>query len=131
MLVHYTTGLFAFFFLGLFIKFWVTIRLFWVVTYKNSKLFLNRMVIENISDPAVIVNAIQPLLGKLSIIVGGIFGLYIILIFIRIYYERKKVRILKDIVYDLDQLNIHFKVNHSKHRLGFFRKIISWWRKPQ
>ena len=53
-----------------------------------------------------IVDLVQPALLKLSVLVGGIFGLYLLLLFFRVHYERKKVRILQDIRYDLDKLNI-------------------------
>ncbi len=85
------------------------------------------MVIENISDfaPQVFVDAFQPLLLKLSVIVGGIFGLYVILLIVRIYYERKSYKILRDIRYDLDQLNTHYNLPNSTHRKSFIRRLAS------
>lgn len=77
-----------------------------------------------------IVNTIQPLLKRVSVLVGGIFGLYMILILARIHYERKKVKLLKDIRYDLDHLNMHYKVPHSRERNGFFKKLwCKAWKK--
>lgn len=71
-----------------------------------------------------LVNIIQPLLAKVNLLVGGIFGLYFFLILIRIYYERKKVHILKDIRYDLDYLNEHYKLPHSRNRQGPWGKTF-------
>ncbi|PIN76734.1 hypothetical protein COV17_01360 [Candidatus Woesearchaeota archaeon CG10_big_fil_rev_8_21_14_0_10_36_11] len=73
-------------------------------------------------------DTIQPFFGKLSVIVGGLFGLYIILIFVRIYYERKKVKLLRDIRYDLDHLNKYHSITHSRHRIGIVRKIFRLFR---
>ncbi len=66
---------------------------------------------------------IQPFVTWLKYLVGGLFGLYILLVLIRIRYERKKVNLLKDIKYDLDHLNKHFGVPHSAHRKGFFGRL--------
>lgn len=66
---------------------------------------------------------IQPLINIAKYILGGIFGLYLLLVLVRIYYERKKVKLLKDIRFDLDHLNQHFGVSHSAHRKGFFGRI--------
>ncbi len=67
--------------------------------------------------------AIQPLINIAKYILGGIFGLYFLLIIIRIYYERKKVNLLKDLRFDLDHLNKHFNVPHSAHRKGSFGRL--------
>lgn len=85
------------------------------------------MVIENISDfaPQALVDAFQPFLLKLSVIVGGIFGLYVILLIVRIYYERRNYKILKDIRYDLDQLNLHYNLPNSSQRKGILRRFTS------
>ena len=85
------------------------------------------MVIENISDfaPQALVDAFQPFLLKLSVIVGGIFGLYVILLIVRIYYERRNYNILKDIRYDLDQLNLHYNLPNSSQRKGILHRFAS------
>lgn len=72
-----------------------------------------------------VANTILPMLTKLSVVVGGIFGLYVILIIIRIYYERKNMKILQDIRYDLDQLNKHYHIGYSETKKGFFRWATS------
>ncbi|MBI4151423.1 hypothetical protein HY496_00505 [Candidatus Woesearchaeota archaeon] len=66
---------------------------------------------------------IQPLIDLAKYIIGGFFGLYLLLVILRVYYERKKVNLLKDIRYDLDHLNKHFGVSHSVHRKGFFARL--------
>ncbi|MBI4152547.1 hypothetical protein HY495_02445 [Candidatus Woesearchaeota archaeon] len=80
-------------------------------------------VIEEFTQP--LQNVIQPLVNAAKYILGGIFGLYVFLVLIRIYYERKKVKLLKDIRFDLDHLNKHFDVSHSAHRKGFFGHLWS------
>ncbi|MBT4651403.1 hypothetical protein HOC13_02665 [Candidatus Woesearchaeota archaeon] len=65
-----------------------------------------------------LVDALNPFLGAISWLVGGIFGLYLIMVIARIYYERKMVKILRDIRYDLDQLNFHNGLKTSKQRKG-------------
>ena len=66
-----------------------------------------------------------PLLEPLKFLVGGIFGLYVILVVVRVYYERKKVKILKDIRFDLDQLNNHFGAKNSTSRKNILHRIWS------
>ena len=70
-----------------------------------------------------IVDLLQPYLVKLSYLAGLIVVLYIVLIVYRIYAEHKKVKLLEAIRYDLDHLNAHFGVTHSRERKGFFGKI--------
>lgn len=72
-----------------------------------------------------LMDVIVPVIGIASAIVGGIFGLYLIMLIIRAYYERKRYLVLKDIRYDLDYLNQHFGLPYSQkkpHHL--YRKII-------
>ena len=78
-------------------------------------------VIEGIQP---LVDLVQPVFLKASILVGGIFGLYIILILVRIHYERKKVKILQDIRYDLDKLNMSRGVKSSRQRKGPIGRLI-------
>ncbi len=67
---------------------------------------------------------IKPLLKSLSVVVGGIFGLYLIIILARIHYERKKVKLLQNILYDLDRLNEYYKIPNSKMRKGPLQKLV-------
>jgi hypothetical protein len=71
-----------------------------------------------------IIDLVQPVFLKVSFLVGGIFGLYIILILVRIHYERKKVKILQDIRYDLDKLNMNSGVKSSRQRKGLIGRLI-------
>ncbi len=71
-------------------------------------------------------NSISPILGKLSVLIGGIFGLYVLLFLSRIYFERRRLKVLQDIRYNLEQLNGHFGVASSQHRLGPIRR--AWQR---
>ncbi len=81
-------------------------------------------IVDVASGLPALLSTFQPFLMKLSWILGGAVGIYLILLTIRVYNERVKVRILKDIRYDLDQLNIHFGVRHSVHRPSFFKKLV-------
>lgn len=74
-----------------------------------------------------LIDAIQPLITKISVLVGGLFGLYLILSLIRVYYEAKKVKLLQAIRYDLDQLNAHYSLPYSKTRPGLFKKTINFF----
>ena len=69
---------------------------------------------------------IQPIFLKASFVFGGIFGLYVVLILVRIYYERKKTKILKDIRYDLDHLNLHYGVCSSSQKRNIFRRVKAY-----
>ncbi|MBI2146254.1 hypothetical protein HYU22_02860 [Candidatus Woesearchaeota archaeon] len=72
-----------------------------------------------------LLDSLQPLLQKLSLIVGGIFGLYIILILVRIHYERKTLKTLQDIRYDLDHLNMHYNLPASRDQPGLWKRMFS------
>jgi len=82
---------------------------------------------EMLGDLQPLVDLVQPLVVKASILVGGIFGLYLILIIVRVYYERKKIKILHDIRYDLDQMNISQGVTSSRQKKGIFRKMMDFF----
>lgn len=76
---------------------------------------------------------LQPLFYKASLLVGGLVGIYLILLAARVYYERRKVRILEDIRYDLDQMNMHYNVKHSRHHkrvlARMWEKLILYFKK--
>jgi len=73
-----------------------------------------------------LVDTIQSLVTKLSFLVGGIFGLYAIIVIVQIYNEQKKVRLLRDIRNDLDLLTKHFGVKHSHEKRGLFRRLFGF-----
>lgn len=86
---------------------------------------IDQLAVEQFSSqpPAEIVSLFQPLMeviqpamGTISKIVGGLFGLYLIFIIARLYYERRKVKLLKNINYDLDFLNQHFNLPYSQEK---------------
>jgi hypothetical protein len=85
----------------------------------------------SVIDPSVlsVLEPITPIFQKVSVIVGGLFGVYLLLLVARIYYERKKVKLLKDIRYDLDQLNSHFGVCYSKYHHGAIRKAVNFFKR--
>ncbi len=69
-------------------------------------------------------NALQPILQKISLLVGGIFGIYVILAIMQIYRERKKVKLLQDIRNDVDLLTKHFGVKHSHEKRGILQRLL-------
>jgi len=68
----------------------------------------------------------QPLFAKVVLVFGGLFGLYIFILILNVYYQRQKVKILKDIRYDLDQLNAHHNVKNSHYNKKGVAKV---WQK--
>ena len=70
-------------------------------------------------------STIEPIIRQVTILVGGIAGLYIILIIIRVYYERKKVKLLKDIKFNLDKMNHHFGVECTHSKTGLIKRVTS------
>ena len=75
-----------------------------------------------------VIEILRPFFVKVSFIVGGIFGLYFILIVVRIYYERKKIKLLQCIRYDLDRMNMHKGISYSTQKKGPFQKLIRYLR---
>ena len=73
----------------------------------------------------VLADGIRPIIDNLQVLVGGLFGAYIMLILVRVYYERKKVHILYEILYDLDRLNEHFKAPSARQRKNLWQRFIS------
>lgn len=63
-----------------------------------------------------LIDIIKPAMGTVSTILGGIFGLYLIFVVARLYFEKRKVRLLKNINYDLDYLNQHFSLPYSQEK---------------
>lgn len=71
-------------------------------------------------------NALQPILQKIAIFGGGIFGLYLIFALMQFHRERKKIKLLQDIRNDLDLLTKHFGVKHSHQKDGIFRRLFGF-----
>ncbi|MBT3814498.1 hypothetical protein HOE37_03925 [Candidatus Woesearchaeota archaeon] len=67
-----------------------------------------------------LIDFFQPIFVKASLVVGGIFGIYLLLLISRVYYEKKKVKLLKDIRFNLDQLNIYHGIKTHKQKKGMF-----------
>ena len=59
-----------------------------------------------------LVNVVGPILSTLSWVLGGIFGLYLILLLFRVYFDHKRVKILKKIQKDVHFLREHAVVSH-------------------
>ena len=71
-----------------------------------------------------VAGVLQGLLDRINVLVGGIFGLYLIFILFRIHHERQKVRLLKHILYNLDQLNKHYHLPIAKENKTFWWKLF-------
>ena len=78
-----------------------------------------------------LVDFFQPIFVKASVIVGGIFGVYLLLLLARVHYERKKVKLLQDIRFDLDQLNMYHGIKTHKQRLGVIRGTFDFFRRKR
>jgi len=91
---------------------------------ENASIPLDQITNEQLFQD--LVNTVQPFVTKVSILVGGIFGIYFLLLIVRIYYERKKVRVLMDIRYDLDQQNRKYMLPTSRARRTIPEKIIDY-----
>lgn len=85
--------------------------------------FASQQPAEMVSFFQPVIEVIKPAVGTLSAVVGGLFGLYFIFIVVRLYYERRKLKLLKNINYDLDYLNQHFNLPYS-HERKIPRKIM-------
>ena len=72
-----------------------------------------------------IFNMFQPFFAKLSLFAGGFLIIYILLLIAKVYYERKKVKLLGDIKYNLDALNEHQGISASKDQKNWFQKLMS------
>ena len=70
-----------------------------------------------------LIDLVRPIFVKLSFVVSGLFGATLILVFARIYYDRKNVKLLKAIKFDLDQMNKHLGIRYSYESGGFFQHL--------
>ena len=71
-----------------------------------------------------VIDVVKPFLAKLSLIVGGIFGLYVLLFLLRVYYEHMKVKLLRDIRYNTDQLNKHYELPYSTQKKSLVGRFV-------
>jgi hypothetical protein len=65
-----------------------------------------------------IAEIVGPIVSGLSVILGGVFGIYLILLIIRAYYENRKVKILREIRNDLRELKASYDFSHKVTDLG-------------
>ena len=74
---------------------------------------------------------IHSIISTASYIVGGIFGIYLILLVVRWWQNRLVIRLLRDIKYDLNQQNKKLKLPHSKELLHskVYKKFSKIWEK--
>jgi hypothetical protein len=104
-----------------------------IVQKINPEEFLAAQPMDVTITPALepLIETVRPLLLKMSVVVGGVFGLYLIVVITRIYYERKKVKLLKAIRYDLDVMNEHNHIPSSRQRDGLVKKLVKTIRKKE
>lgn len=81
---------------------------------------------QDILSPQQLQDTVQSLLTRLSFLAGGFFGLYVILLLVRMYYERKKVKLLEDIRNDVDKLTIHFGIKHAHDKKNILKRIFGF-----
>jgi len=74
-----------------------------------------------------IVNTVTPLITKLSLLVGGLFGIYLLLLIVRVYYERKNLKLLQDIRFLLDQQNKQLHLPTSHARRPWIARLLDWF----
>mgnify|MGYP003965058339 FL=1 len=89
-----------------------------------------------IADTAIdgiqpLIDFFQPIFVKASLVVGGIFGVYLLLLIARVHYERKKVKLLQDISFDLDQLNMFHGIKTHKQKYGIIRGTFDFFRRKR
>ena len=72
-------------------------------------------------------NIVRPIFFKMSLVFGGLFGLYAIMLVTRVYYEYHKLKVLKAIRFDLDQANKHIGIRYSTQKKGPMQKLIEYW----
>ena len=71
-----------------------------------------------------IANSMPIYIQKIQVLVGGIFGLYLIFLIIRYFNDQKQLKLLRDIKLEIANLNHnlfaqekHNKINHtSRHK---------------
>ena len=74
-----------------------------------------------------LIDIVRPFFVKLSFVVGGLFGATLLLVFARIYYDRKSIKLLKAIKFDLDQMNKHNGIRYSyEQSSGFYQRLIRY-----
>ncbi len=88
------------------------IKLF-VVKFINEKSLIGIMV-DVVNATVGFFEPVRSIIGAVSYVIGGIFGVYLILLVVRWWQNRIMIRLLKDIKYDLDQQNKKLKLSHSK-----------------
>ncbi|MFH1276437.1 MAG: hypothetical protein ABIH82_04980 [Candidatus Woesearchaeota archaeon] len=74
----------------------------------------------------LLIDTVSPLVKQLSLLVGGLFGIYLLLLIVRVYYERKSLKLLMDIRYNLDQQNRRLHLPTSRARRSIFERMINY-----
>ena len=80
-----------------------------------------------------VLETVRYIISSISYIIGGIFGVYLILLLVRWWQNRIMIRLLKDIKYNLDQQNRKLKLPHSKELFEskVYRKMATVFEKEK
>lgn len=100
------------------------------VTQNSTEGILNNMgVLDGSGLIDSFIQAIGPFFIKLSVVLGGVGLLYLILILVRVYYEREKVQLLKDIRYNQIQINKHYGVRYTMKKKSWIKRFFNFFRR--
>ena len=69
-----------------------------------------------------LVKIIAPILSTVSWVLGGVFGLYLLLLIVRTYYEHKRVKILKEIRNDVRFLREQASFDNASKLISIDKK---------
>lgn len=87
--------------------------------------------LEIIPELQPLIDTVQPVLVKLSLLVGGIFGIYLLMFLARVHYERKQTKLLQDIRYNLDRLNQHYGLSSSETKPTLWKKFLALFKRTE
>ncbi len=70
-------------------------------------------------------DVLKPVITVIGTLLGGLLGVYILMLLVRWWYERKQLKVMEGIRFDLDYLNQHFNLPYSQkkpHKL--YHKVL-------
>ncbi len=69
-----------------------------------------------------LVKIIAPILSTVSWVLGGAFGIYLILVIVKIYYDHKRIKILKEIRNDVKFLREQVSFDNASKLINIDKK---------
>jgi len=92
----------------------IKIQTFLLVKFiKQKSLVITMVDVANTVALPGFLETVRSVIGVTSYVLGGIFGVYLILILVRWWQNRIVIRLLKDVKYNLEQQNRKLKIPHS------------------